>query len=109
MSEIRPEMPTTIKVGYYVYRVKFNRDLDAIGITNTERLLIEINPEYPLQILQETLLHECLHAILSDTFVIETKDEEKVVRAISPGLMQVLYDNPKLKAFLFYKAPILTD
>lgn len=101
MSDNHPKIPTSIKVGCFIYKVQVNADLESIGETNTDRLLIEINPNFPLQILRETLLHECLHAILNDTFVVESKDEEKIVRVVSPGIMQIIMDNPELKAFLF--------
>lgn len=101
MSENCPSMPTSLKIGCFVYRVKLNEDLEDMGLCNSEKLVIEINPNYPHQVQRETLLHECLHALFHDSFVVETKDEEKIVRTISPKIMQVILDNPELKSFLF--------
>ena len=95
-------MPKNIKVGYFNYTVTENANLvEDIGQTKLDKLIIEIDPNYPEQIIKETLLHECLHAILKDAYIIDEELEERLVTMISPLLMLLIKENTELKSFLF--------
>ena len=96
------KMPKSVKVGYFNYTIKENEDLvENLGLTKLDKLIIEITPSYPEQIVKETLLHECLHAILKDSFLFNDEIEENLVSMISPQIMMVMKDNPDLKSYLF--------
>jgi len=102
MAKKIKKMPSKIKVGYFDYIVKENKDLVTdMGQTKLDKLLIEVDTCYPDQIVKETLLHECLHAVLKDTFIFNDEVEEKLVTMISPMLMSLIVDNPELKSYLF--------
>lgn len=102
MAKKTNKMPKKIKVGYYDYLIKENSDLvEDIGQTHLDKLLIEVNASYPTQVVKETLLHECIHAILKDTFIFDDTTEEKLVTVISPLLMSLMIENPELRSFLF--------
>jgi len=102
MAKKIKKMPSKIKVGYFDYIVKENKDLVTdMGQIKLDKLLIEVDTCYPDQIVKETLLHECLHAVLKDTFIFNDEVEEKLVTMISPMLMSLIVDNPELKSYLF--------
>jgi hypothetical protein len=65
---------------------------------------INISPGFPdLSDEKETVLHELNHAIYNYFF--RGRDglpmEEELVENMSKGMMMVMYDNPKLKDYLF--------
>ena len=98
-------IPSKIKIGCFNYSVIKNNNMmsNEIGQTKVDKLVIELNPIFPDEILRETLLHECLHAILNDTFIIDDEVEEKIIRVLSPKIMQMMEDNKDLVDFLFKK------
>ncbi len=105
-----PKKNFNIKVGPYVYRVCYSADIanegQAFGSTHNDNQRIFIDPQRPLQKMEQTFLHEILHAC---TFVnglayrFEDKEtrrpsEEDVVRELSGTLFQFIQDNK----FLFH-------
>lgn len=105
--------PTRVKVGAYTYTVKVDADrikelekeseTDLYGITSHGILEIALHPTVAPMVMRETLLHEVLHAVLYNTGVADRmtdKNEEHLVRALSPALFALLRDNPALIQYL---------
>lgn len=99
-----------LRIGSFVYRIIETTHItnNDHGETDNDEKRILINTNYSTQVIRDTLLHEIQHAIYNDTFVFEpgTKMdaevmEERVIRVLTPGLMQVMWDNPILVEFLF--------
>lgn len=50
---------------------------------------------------KDTLLHECLHAVLhTQGHFNKYAEEERYVRPLAPGIIKLLRDNPKLTQWL---------
>jgi len=92
------KLPTTIKIGPFIYSVVESRLASMnqkLGIYNSIEQQILIAKDQHPQSLVDTLLHECLHGI---TFHGDKafKDEEGIVRSLTPWLIQLIKDNPEL-------------
>jgi hypothetical protein len=109
----RVTLPTELKAGALTYRISDNRDemlaacrnelADLLGHTDRRRCVILIEPDQADCQKRDTLLHETLHIVadlagLADEW--GAKKEETTVSRLSPVLLQVLRDNPKLLAYL---------
>lgn len=100
----------SIKIGsfnYEIYETTHVSNNDH-GETDNDEKRILINTNYSLQVIRDTLLHEIQHAIYHDTFAFDQggkidpeTHEERAIRLLTPGLMQVMQDNPELVEFLF--------
>jgi hypothetical protein len=97
------KMPMTIKVGAHTYTVlrksKAQMGEDA-GTCDYTMLQFAIRRLVRRSLVQETLLHEVLHACSYPTFADVTEEHEKLIEAISPVLLQVIQDNPDLIDYL---------
>ena len=99
-------VPDKIKIGYRDYKLEewkqtvasaneaqgqfFSKE-GVIGYTVEEKGVSHAN----------TLLHECLHAIIYQWNIeLSEKEEEHFVSALSNGLTTVFVDNPKLMDYL---------
>jgi len=78
---------------------------DSMGDLNRETKVIRITKDLEQQVKKETLLHELLHVTLDD-YSIEDDLEEKIVRLLSPRIMELFKRNPKLLEVLFGKEEI---
>lgn len=102
-------IPKKIRINYFDYIIKTDAALvEMLGVTKFDDLVIALDISKPKQIIKETLLHEVLHAVLKDTFLFEDEakaeeQEEKMIRILSPALMNLFRSNPKLLTFLFTK------
>lgn len=91
-------IPSFVKVGPYNVRVEqhegyFGKDETRVYGEYDERTsTINVDVDASADVIRETLLHEILHAILG----MYEKDDEALVRLLSPMLLQVMRDNPKL-------------
>lgn len=99
--------PKKIRVGPcdwdVVLKDEFLDDDDDIqlGAATISDLEIGIRKDINKQIEQETLMHEVLHAVFAQSGVdLSHNKEERVVAAISPYLLMLLRDNPKLYKYL---------
>lgn len=104
--------PDEIAVG--PYRVRVVEDQAAIDRRSVEehgRLLghydettttITLTPDLGEHIRVETLLHELLHALTAMTGLADElgDDDEKIVRRLSPALLDTLRRNPHLVSYL---------
>lgn len=98
----------TIKIGNFIYKViqsAFSGG-DTSGETCLLRKEILINRHSDFQTMQDTLVHEAIHAMVEDIFEsihsIEDieKKEESFVRIFTPRLIQFTRDNPKWIKFI---------
>jgi hypothetical protein len=104
-------LPTTAKVGIHEYDIVYDKDAlisaghrvdvkDTLcGLTEATGCNIYINDEMSFSQIQETVLHELLHAMFDLTGVFYELDdtvEERITRPLAPVLMQFLRDNPQL-------------
>jgi hypothetical protein len=103
-------IPGAVQVGPHVYAVDTSENARAAlraermrGECRSDQLLIHIDPDLPRTIVQETVLHEVLHAVIDTTVMGELFDHdqiEKIVEGIAPLLLLVLRDNPTLGRYL---------
>lgn len=71
------------------------------GLCDFDGLKLYIKKGLKKSIAQETLLHEVLHACTSPLLNGEEQlSDEKFVTGVSPVLLQVMRDNPKLLEYL---------
>lgn len=96
--------PGRIKLGGQTWTVitrAFDGDLNLYGRTRARQALIQLDPDQSATQARDTMLHELLHACVSNTPLnLSDEDEERVVRGITPWLLAALRDNPRLVAYL---------
>lgn len=75
-----------------------------MGSCNNKTLTISLNPELAPDQMRSTLVHECLHALVSVSGVQIQEGcddpEERAVAALEAPLYALIRDNPKLIAWL---------
>ena len=103
------QIPEKIKIGYKDYKLEewkqtvasaneaqgqfFSKE-GVIGYVTTEKGVSHAN----------TIIHECLHAIIYQwNMDLEEKVEELVVSGLANGLTTIFVDNPKLMDYLKLK------
>ncbi len=103
--------PVRVKVSPYNVPVRFDKEAMAAASANGAYLpdlhTILLAPNNGPDMERETLLHEVIHAVWSQTFLdVKYPDEEgdsegeAIIRELSPRLLAVLRDNPKLVEYL---------
>lgn len=103
------KIPNKIKIGAYIYKIKFSEDVanegDCYGSTHHSTENIFIAPKYSQAKKETTFIHELLHAVfevagLNHRFDTKNKEAlptcEDVVRETATVLYQVIKDNPKI-------------
>lgn len=96
-----------VKVGAFEYEVIYSKDTanegDAFGSTHNGDQKIFLDPTLKKQKIEQTFLHEVMHACtfvngIVYRFAEEDKmpSEEEVIKALSMTLYGVIKDNPKL-------------
>jgi len=68
----------------------------AFGIYDDKTSTISLLEGCSKSATQDTIVHELLHAILQAYEL----DSEKIVRALTPGVLSIIRDNPELIRFL---------
>ena len=96
-------MIRALRIAPYKYKVMAHKGLAAaagvLGACANDELQILMDPDSPAQVYYETLLHESLHAIWNQTFLAtkySSAEEEDIIYTITPRLVALLRDNPKL-------------
>lgn len=87
------KIPTQLKIGGHIYKIKLvdPEELDKdCGQQNRARNTIKIRNDLPKSQLEETIIHEVLHAINGDL-------KEETVDFLSNAIYAVLVDNRLLK------------
>jgi len=100
--------PKRVRVGNhdfdYLYGTIEADDRYVYGRMNPRHTQILIDDSNAESQIRDTVLHETLHAIWSDApHILDSETEEQVVRALTPGLLSVMRENPKLVAYLLEK------
>ena len=111
MTSAASPLPSVIYVGAADYDVRLKKDKEMdrgrlLGETDSENSTIEINKKQSKCSMQNTLLHETLHAIFWTSGYNRNwpmDEEEKVVQALTPWLLAFLQDNPLALAYLLEK------
>lgn len=92
------EIPRHVMVGPYRIVIEqhegyWNKDdVRVYGEFDERNSTINLDVDASADVIRETILHEILHAILG----MYDKDDEALVRELSPMLLQVLRENPRL-------------
>ena len=78
---------------------------EVLGLTDSDQRAIVINSEQAKESMQETFLHECLHAMVASValnrdLLADDEDEERMVKRLAPALLLFLRDNPGAVEFL---------
>jgi Zn-dependent peptidase ImmA (M78 family) len=82
------------------FAVRFTEDISEYGHYNYDRRTIAINSNHLLEVQQDTLGHELMHAI-EDIHKLELGEE--VVDKLGVSVVKVLRENPQLVEFLTRK------
>lgn len=103
--QLTKHRPSTLRIMGREFQVDYDAELDeeegAVGYCYAPDSLIEIKDgQHPMEE-ADTILHETLHALfyLLDLGLSRSK-EEKIVRLLSTGLIQVFADNPEFLTYL---------
>lgn len=86
----------TIRIQGIEYTIiEFDGDIDVnlMGREAYDKAKIFIRKDMPISKKRETLLHEILHIIYANAYLMKGDDEERIVGALSAGLHQVFEDN----------------
>ena len=100
------KIPTSIKIGYRDYKLeKWKQTVasanDAHGQFFAKEGIIGYTEEEKGVSHANTIIHECLHAIIYQwNMDLEEKVEELVVSGLANGLTTIFVDNPELMDYL---------
>lgn len=111
MTKRKASPEGVLHVGPIPFTVKVDNDAcvagGVSGATMNDSQLIFIQDKVALQTMQDTLLHESMHAIWNQTsLTIEYPDAdadspgEKLIRTLAPRILALLKDNPWFLDFL---------
>ena len=96
-------MIRSVRISPYTYKVLSHKGLSAaagvLGACANDELHILMDPDSPPQVYYETLLHETLHGIWNQTFLAtkySSAEEEDIIYTLTPRIVALLRDNPKL-------------
>lgn len=103
------KIPGSLVLGAHVYEIRWDkdtarllRDEDSRGDSRPDQLTIRIDTDRPHSAVAETLLHKALHCAWNHTALgldLE-EDEERIVTALSPLVIELLRRNPDVVAYL---------
>lgn len=102
MAVARPEK---LKLGNHDYTIEWGYipfDCEFLyGRTNPRLTLMEINDGVAKSQQRDTLLHEILHAVITETHLtFDGNAEEEIIRVVTPLLLGVLRENPGVVKWL---------
>lgn len=92
-------IPETVRILDKTWQVSLE-DLsatDSFGLSHRNRLKFILDPESPVDLIRETLLHEIMHGISDE---LDLGLEEKQISRLSAVLFHVLNCNPALVDYL---------
>lgn len=99
-------LPTRARIGPHTWHITrdptggLTGEQNCNGVTVRERLAIVLADDLDPSYAREVLLHELLHACISSTMDFGTDDEERIVRAMAPNLLDALRRNPRIVDYL---------
>lgn len=95
--------PFRLKVAWSGARLKDlgrGAEKDLVGMFRTERTEILMDPDQSEESAKETLVHELLHACWSLAALRVGDDEERIVDALAPLVLEIVRRNPGTAAWL---------
>jgi len=102
--------PKQLKIGASVWTVAVVKDLadtgggDLYGRSSPKSVSIEMSATQDDQQMRDTLLHEVMHAIVSNIPLFKNAGvEERVLRSLTPWLLAVLRENKNFTDYLVEK------
>lgn len=96
----RAMRPASVKILGKPFTVRWLTDelsQELNGECDSDGQVISVRDGLPLEQLQDTLLHEVIHAIDE---AVDAGLKETQVKRVATGLLAVLKENPRLSAFL---------
>lgn len=99
------KMPSKIKCACFEYTLSEHGRAemgDNMGDLNRETKRIRVSSELVGQVKKETLLHELMHVAL-DEYGVDDEVEERLIRLLSPRMLEIFQRNPKLVEVIFGK------
>lgn len=96
------KIPKKIKIGPHTYKIKYQKGMSknhsVLGQTRMLDGVIAIDPEQIQTQLEDTFIHEILHAInMQVEFVNRDRDvEESAIIKLSPLLLQIIKENKEI-------------
>ncbi len=102
-------LPAYVDIGPHRYTIDTShetamllRDEGNNGDSRPDRHLLRLDTDRPHTAVAETLLHELLHCAWQHTSlrVDHNSDEERIVTALAPLILEALIRNPTLVAYL---------
>ena len=94
--------PASVRVLGRTYKVTCENEPTRAGYCDNRAGVLNVMPDQDEFSLRDTLLHECMHALLYQQGSTHAyKLEEKFVRPLATGLMTLFQDNPALVKTLF--------
>lgn len=100
-------IPKELKVGGLMYDVIFSKQVadegQVFGSTHFKNQTIYLDPDQKANKIEETFIHEALHAVWWQSGLSARHDketprlQEEIISALSFGIFQVLKDNDLLK------------
>jgi len=101
------KLPKHLSIAPFSYTVREDKDAcvsaGVLGYCLEDVEVILIDPLSSPGALRDTLLHESLHAIWGQTTLnkkYSDEEEEEALLALSPRILSLIRDNPKLVSFL---------
>lgn len=91
------KLPKKVRIVGKTYKIVAKKKLRLYGHCSNHRMKIKVETRNAREQVQDTLLHEILHAL---SFNLKLKLKERQVHPLAAGLLQVLWDNPKVARYL---------
>ena len=102
-----PSIPSSVKVGLLTYDIEVSTkdlgegDNELWGISDHTANRIGIHPEQTVDKSRWTLIHEIFHCCFEQSGAqLKSKEEERIIREISPLVLLALRENPEVAAYL---------
>ena len=86
-----------IKIGYKIYEIIYKDEVyddnsnKCYGLTDNNKQEIIIDKTFPLNIQNQALVHEILHAI-ADKYLLEVNKNEKEIDLLATGIYEMLLE-----------------
>ena len=93
-------LPNKIDIGFRTFDVVLRKNIGLMGSINNTGRLMQLDSEQRDGDMLDTVMHECLHAMISDSELADTQDEEKLVTVLANKLTELWLRNPKLLDWL---------
>lgn len=108
------KLPKRLRIGSFTWKLRYDNEATAAsgttGATMADQLTVIVQSKASgnaKQVVQDTVLHEVLHAIWAQTYLKTDYPDsgndsvgEKMISELSPHILALLRDNPKLVRFL---------